>query len=482
MSFLLLAVLCQIPGFSTVQAASQPAPFMKLTTLTDLYIHGLQDLHSAETQLFEALPFMAGAASNPGLRAAFETHRAETGIHVSHLEDVLSLTGADAEGEKCRGMEGLLKEGRALIREEADPEVLDAGLIAAARKAEHYQIAGYSSVRVFAVLLGEEEVVGILSATLEQELATDGKLTNLVMAVINADREILTPVIQKPETVECQDQLREMNETLMLSLVRQHELAEELEAKNKDLQILINAASHDLRTPLVNVKGFASVIQDHLQPLRGGVSTDRQSGGELPEEHEEIFRDIEAAVAFIHASAGKMDGLLRGLLVFSRLGMQPPKLQTVNPRGILEESLAATQFQIEAAGAEVVIGELPLCRADPNLLGQVISNLIENALKYRDPERPLRLEISGVQNGGRCLYHFRDNGIGIAAQYQEKVFDLFHRVNPGEEQGHGLGLAIVRRAMDRMGGSVTLESALDKGTAFSLTLTAIKNAVPPVST
>jgi ferritin-like metal-binding protein YciE len=160
---------------------------MKLTTLTDLYLHGLQDLHSAQTQLLEALPLMAEAASNPGLRAAFETHRAETGIHVSHPEDVLSLTGADAEGEKYRGMEGLLREGRALMEEEADPEVLDAGLIAAARKAEHYQIAGYGSVRDFAVLLGEEEVVEILSTTLEEERVTDGKFTDLAMTVFNVE-------------------------------------------------------------------------------------------------------------------------------------------------------------------------------------------------------------------------------------------------------------------------------------------------------
>jgi ferritin-like metal-binding protein YciE len=160
---------------------------MKLTTLTDLYIHELQDLHSAETQLLEALPVMAEAASNPGLSAAFETHLAETGIHVSHLEDVLSLTGADAEGEKCKGMEGLLRESRALIKEEADPEVLDAGLIAAAQKAEHYQIAGYGSVRAFAGLLGEEEVVEILSTTLEEERTTDGKFTDLVTTVINVE-------------------------------------------------------------------------------------------------------------------------------------------------------------------------------------------------------------------------------------------------------------------------------------------------------
>ncbi|MDB6135051.1 MAG: ferritin-like protein [Verrucomicrobiales bacterium] len=160
---------------------------MELTTLTELYIHELQDLHSAETQLLEALPLMAEAASNADLKAAFETHLAETEIHVSRLEEVLSLVEADTGGEKCRGMEGLLKEGRSLMEEEADPEILDAGVIVAAQKVEHYEIAGYGSVRAFAELLGEDEAVEILSTTLEEERATDGKLTDLAMTVINLE-------------------------------------------------------------------------------------------------------------------------------------------------------------------------------------------------------------------------------------------------------------------------------------------------------
>ncbi|MDB6135551.1 MAG: ferritin-like protein [Verrucomicrobiales bacterium] len=158
---------------------------MELSTLTDLYIHELQDLYSAETQLLEALPLMADAASDPDLKAAFETHLAETGVHVSRLEEVLSLVGADTGEEKCKGMEGLLKEARSLMEEEADPEVLDAGLIVAAQKVEHYEIAGYGSVGAFAELLEEDEAVEILSTTLEEERATDGKLTDLAMTVIN---------------------------------------------------------------------------------------------------------------------------------------------------------------------------------------------------------------------------------------------------------------------------------------------------------
>lgn len=158
---------------------------MELDTLKDLYIHELQDLYSAETQLVAALPLIAGAANNTDLKAAFESHLAETEQHVSRLEEVLKLAGADTGGEKCKGMEGLLKEAQSLIDEEADPEVLDAGLIVAAQKVEHYEIAGYGSVRAFAELLEEDESVEILSTTLEEERGADEKLTHLAMTVIN---------------------------------------------------------------------------------------------------------------------------------------------------------------------------------------------------------------------------------------------------------------------------------------------------------
>ncbi|RYD28237.1 MAG: ferritin-like domain-containing protein [Verrucomicrobiaceae bacterium] len=158
---------------------------MELDTLKDLYIHELQDLYSAETQLVGALPLMAEAASDSDLKSAFEMHLEETRIHVTRLEEVLKLAGSGTEGEKCKGMEGLLKEGQALIEEEADPEVLDAGLIVAAQKVEHYEIAGYGSVRAFAEMLEEDEAIEILSTTLEEERNTDEKLTHLAMTVIN---------------------------------------------------------------------------------------------------------------------------------------------------------------------------------------------------------------------------------------------------------------------------------------------------------
>ncbi len=158
---------------------------MKLETLTDLYVHQLKDLYSAEKQLIKALPKMAKAATNAKLRAGFEQHLEETKEHAARLEQLLSAHGKSTRGPKCKAMEGLLEEGADLIEEEADPEVLDAGLIGAAQKVEHYEIAGYGTARSFAQIIGDKEGQKILQTTLDEEGATDAKLSELALSEIN---------------------------------------------------------------------------------------------------------------------------------------------------------------------------------------------------------------------------------------------------------------------------------------------------------
>ena len=169
-----------------IRAAKPPAiHLMKLNTLNDLYIYELKDLYSAEKQILQALPQMAKAASSGELKAAFEAHLTETKEHVNRLEQVLELAGAGTRGPKCKGMEGLIEEGKTMIAEEADAEVRDAGLISAAQRVEHYEMAGYGCVRTYAQLLGLKEATEILQTTLDEEGATDKKLSQLAESVIN---------------------------------------------------------------------------------------------------------------------------------------------------------------------------------------------------------------------------------------------------------------------------------------------------------
>ncbi len=199
---------------------------MKLETLTDLYIAQLKDLYSAEKQLVKALPKMAKAATSEKLRAGFEKHLEETKEHAVRLEKILTSHKQTTRGPKCKAMEGLVEEGAEMIEEEADPEVRDAGLICAAQRVEHYEMAGYGCVRTFAQLIGDKEGqkllvkfdqcgstyvrgkrrgtatvcyefvdqieklapttrVQLVQKTLDEEGATDKKLSDLAMSEIN---------------------------------------------------------------------------------------------------------------------------------------------------------------------------------------------------------------------------------------------------------------------------------------------------------
>jgi ferritin-like metal-binding protein YciE len=158
---------------------------MELATLKDLYVHELKDLYSAESQLIKALPKMARAAKNRQLASGFNQHLEQTKRHAKRLEEVLQGQGASTRGPKCEGMEGLIAEGDKMAKEDAEDEVRDAGLIAAAQRVEHYEIAGYGCARTYAQLLGDKRGMKLLDTTLQEEGATDKKLTKLARSVIN---------------------------------------------------------------------------------------------------------------------------------------------------------------------------------------------------------------------------------------------------------------------------------------------------------
>lgn len=153
--------------------------FEKVSSLEELFIEQLQDLHSAETQLIKALPKMAEAAHAPQLKAGFRHHLEQTKVHAQRIEAILARYDAKAEGKTCQAMKGLIKEGSETITEYTTDEVKDAALIADAQRVEHYEIAGYGTVRAFARLLEDNEAEETLSQTFEEESETDEKLTEI---------------------------------------------------------------------------------------------------------------------------------------------------------------------------------------------------------------------------------------------------------------------------------------------------------------
>ncbi len=149
----------------------------EISTLHELFLEQLRDLYSAENQLVAALPKMAEAATAPALRQGFEDHLEQTKGHVRRLEEIFESFGEDPDGKTCQAMKGLVKEGKEAIDDDFSPEVRDAALIAAAQRVEHYEIAGYGTVRSYAELMGHDEAVDLLQKTLDEEGDADKKLT-----------------------------------------------------------------------------------------------------------------------------------------------------------------------------------------------------------------------------------------------------------------------------------------------------------------
>jgi ferritin-like metal-binding protein YciE len=162
---------------------------MSLDSLHDLYVDELKDLYNAENQLLKSLPRMAKAATAPELKAAFTEHLDVTRTQVERLDRIFADLGVSPKGKKCKAMEGLVEEGKEIVDEDGEPSVIDAALIAAAQRVEHYEMAGYGCVRTFANLLGYGDAAALLQETLDEEGEADKRLTELAETVINVAAE-----------------------------------------------------------------------------------------------------------------------------------------------------------------------------------------------------------------------------------------------------------------------------------------------------
>ena len=241
-------------------------------------------------------------------------------------------------------------------------------------------------------------------------------------------------------------------------------------AKNRELEQIVYVASHDLRSPLVNVDGYSRELEFFLGDITRVM--DEHDSADCPVEKVLLTEipDIRNALQLIRNSTRQMDKLLKGLLQLSRSGRESLTLETVNARALLDRVLSTFDYQFREQGIVINVDPLPPCWADDTQLGQIFSNLISNAVKYRDSEKALTITISGREHGGHVTYCVEDTGIGIAKEHQEKVFELFHRLDPSSNEGDGLGLTIVRQSLWRMDGTIRVESEPGQGSCFLVTL------------
>jgi PAS domain S-box-containing protein len=220
-------------------------------------------------------------------------------------------------------------------------------------------------------------------------------------------------------------------------------LLAELEAKNKELESFVYSISHDLKTPLVSLQGFSSLLQ-------------REFHDQVDEEGKHYMERIQANVAH-------MDSLISDLLGLSRIGRAVGPMEKIDVGALLKEIQQDLVVELEEAGAELVVNEpLPIVDADPGRIRQVFTNLIDNALKFRSEDRPLRIKVGCKEERGSYRIHVADNGIGIAPLYQEQIFNPFRKLDPKTE-GMGIGLALVKKIMESHDGRVWVESEAAEG-------------------
>ncbi len=242
----------------------------------------------------------------------------------------------------------------------------------------------------------------------------------------------------------------------------------QLETKNKELEQLIYVASHDLRSPLVNVDGFGRELEYSLGELIRLLEKGNLEALEKALRRE--FPDMGKSLERIRVSTRQMDNLLKGLLKLSRSGRAALQIEMLDMNELLSRLIPSFAYRVREGGIEMTVELLPPCRGDSGQLTQVFSNLIDNAIKYCDKKKPGIITIKGVVTDGRAVYRVEDNGRGIAVNHRENIFELFHRINPGETEGEGLGLTLVRQILGRLDGEISVESASGEGSAFIVSL------------
>lgn len=249
-------------------------------------------------------------------------------------------------------------------------------------------------------------------------------------------------------------------------------LMRELQTKNKELESIIYVSSHDLRSPLVNIQGFSRKLGKQCTELGAGLAEPGLNDDKRLALLQIAAESMPRSLGFITSSVEKMDSLLAGLLRLSRLGRAAITIENLDMNQLMSKIASSLAFQLEAAGAMVEIETLLPCQGDAVQVSQVFTNLLDNAIKYRAPERPLQVRISSQPRGAGVEYCVQDNGIGIHRDYHEQVWEIFHRINQRDVPGEGLGLTASRRILDRLNGEIRLESREGVGSSFYVWLPA----------
>lgn len=264
-------------------------------------------------------------------------------------------------------------------------------------------------------------------------------------------------------------------ETLNVGLEeRVRERTDALVKANEEVQRFAYIVTHDLRAPLVNIMGFTSELEAMFKPIDAYVAAGSAASPDQKAAAEEALRvDVAEAIGFIRSSTRKMDGLINAILKISREGRRELRVENVDLAALIETAAAAVHHQASAedGGGIAIDSQVPRVVSDRLSLDQIMGNLLDNAIKYRAPERPIRISVrTRRERRGWVKIEIEDNGRGIAATDHERIFELFRRSGTQNTAGEGIGLAHVRTMVRNLGGDIAVRSDLGKGTTFTVTL------------
>jgi signal transduction histidine kinase len=249
----------------------------------------------------------------------------------------------------------------------------------------------------------------------------------------------------------------------------------ELGRKNLELEQLIYITSHDLRSPLVNIEGYGSELNNSLKDVLSALEGEKVPMRIKNKISSIVNEDIAESVKVIHSSIFQMNRLISGILKYSRTGKTELTIEDIDVNKMMADIAENFKFRQKESATEMEISPLLSCRGDADQLNQLFSNLVDNAMKHCDPNRPCVIKIHGHKDRDHSVYCIEDNGVGIAPAHQEKIFKLFYKLDQGNVKGEGLGLTIAGRIVEMHNGKIWVESEPSKGSRFIVSLPAYEN-------
>jgi signal transduction histidine kinase len=404
------------------------------------------------------------------IRPAFDRLRvltADNPVQVRHLNEALPLVEQRLkEFNKVinLAMSGQHAAANIIVQENATRRITARirDIVAAMRDEED---------RLLALRTAEAHRSQILSAV----ATTTGSAAVLALAVVSF------LLVRRSQNVrdEAEQQLRDLNVNLEAAV---DERTADLREANEEVQRFAYIISHDLRSPLVNIMGFTS----ELEELRASIFQRLASlsapqavtaGGDaapvedaLTQEDKALSQEFDESLSFIKSSIDKMDRLIAAILTLTREGRREFKPELVDVHELIGGIARTVAHQAEEASARLKIERVPKIVSDRLALEQIFSNLIDNALKYLKPDEPGEIRITGRSKGRYIVYEVTDNGRGIDHKDHQRIFDLFRRAGAQDRPGQGIGLAHVRALVRRLGGTLSVTSELNQGSTFTVML------------